>query len=95
MDGQMKVVSMTLVQLSRDYTKRHPRTWDENLIYIHPSCNWVVHISTSKSYFEICLGYLLPSPLDIVYGQPKAGALASSGALKGNKFIDRIGQIHP
>jgi hypothetical protein len=68
-DGPTKVVNRTLVQLLRGYNQKHSKTWDENLIYIQHSYNREVPVSTGKSPFQTCFGYLPPSPLDVLYGQ--------------------------
>jgi hypothetical protein len=68
-DGKTKVVNKNFMHLFRGYNQKHPKTWDENLIYIQHSYNRAVHTSTSKSPFETCFGYFPPSPLDVVYGK--------------------------
>jgi hypothetical protein len=60
---------MTLVHLLMCCNKKHPKTWDENLIYIQHSYNKVAHTSINKFPFETYFGYLFPLPLDVVYGQ--------------------------
>jgi hypothetical protein len=55
------------VQLLRGYNNKHPKTWDEKLVYIQHSYNRALHSSTNKSPFETCFGYLPPSPFDIVW----------------------------
>ena len=60
---------MNLVQLLRIYNhKPHPKM-DDNLIYIQHSHNKEIYTSIGKSPFEAFFGYLLDSPLDVVYGQ--------------------------
>jgi hypothetical protein len=49
------VVNMALVHILRGYNQNHPRTWDENLIYIQHSYNRVVHTFTSKPPFKTCI----------------------------------------
>jgi hypothetical protein len=90
-DGYMKVVNMILVQLLRGYNQKHPKTWDENLIYIQHSCNRAVHTSTGKSPFETCFGYFSPSPLNVLYGQ-QGGVREdlTKDALKVEKIIEKI-----
>jgi hypothetical protein len=68
-DGKTRVFNRNLVQLLRDYNQKHPKTWDENLIYRKHSYKRPVHTSTSKSPFETCFGYFPPSPLDVLYGK--------------------------
>jgi hypothetical protein len=84
---------MTLVQLLRGYNQKHPKTWDENMIYIQQPYNRAVHTSTSKSPFETCFGYLPPSPLDVVYGQ-QGGVREdlTRDALKEKKMLRRSGR---
>jgi hypothetical protein len=69
---------MNLVQLLRGYNLKHPRTWDENMVYIQHSYSRFVHTSTSKSPFQICFEYFPPSLLYIIYGQLEAGVTTSS-----------------
>ena len=57
------------MQLLRGYNQKHPKTWDENLIYIQHSYNRGVHTSTGKSHFQTYFRDFQPSPLDVVYGQ--------------------------
>jgi hypothetical protein len=68
-DGKTKVVNRTLVQLLRGYNNKHPKNWDEKIVYIQHSYNRELHSSTNKSPFKTCFGYLPPSPFDIVYGK--------------------------
>jgi hypothetical protein len=37
------------------YNQKHPKTWDENMIYIQHSYNRVVHTSTGKSLLKLAL----------------------------------------
>jgi len=93
--GQTKVVNMTLVQLQRGYNQKHPKIWDENLVYMQHSYNKAVHTSTGKSPFETCFGYLSPSPLDITYGQQGGVKKDIIGdALRAENFIEKIKHIH-
>jgi hypothetical protein len=83
------------VQLLRGYNQKHPKTWDENMIYIQHSYNRAVHTSTGKSPFETCFGYFPPSPLDVVYG--KQGGVRedlTGDALKEEKIVEKIRKIH-
>jgi hypothetical protein len=57
------------VQLLRGYKKKHPKIWDEQLVYIKHSYSKVVHSLTKKSNFKACYGYFPPSPSDVVYGK--------------------------
>jgi len=70
-DGKNEVLNMNLVQLLRGYNRKHPKTWDEYIVYIQHSYNRSLHYSTDKSPFETCFGYFPPSPLDTVYGKKK------------------------
>ena len=68
-DGKTKVVNMTLVKIFRGYNQKHPKTWDENMVYIQHYYNRENYTSTGKSPFETGFGYFPPSPLDITYGK--------------------------
>jgi hypothetical protein len=57
------------VHILRGYNQKHPKNWDENMIYIKQYYNRSIHISTGKSPFETCFGYFPPSLLDVVYGK--------------------------
>jgi hypothetical protein len=72
------------------YNQKHPKTWDENLIYIQHSYNKVVHTFTNKSYFETCFGYF-PPYLDVVYGQ-QGGVTdgITRETFKVEKFVENI-----
>ena len=89
------MVNRTSVQLLRGYNQKHPKTWDQNLVYIQHSYNRVVHTSTGKSPFDTCFGYFPPTPLDISYGQ-QGGVREdlTRDALMAENFIEKIGQIH-
>jgi hypothetical protein len=93
-DGQTEVVNRTLVQLLRGYNNKHPKTWDEQTIYIQHSYNRELHSSTNKSPFETCFGYLPPSPFDIIYGQQREEAKLQGEEQKESTFVDKIRQIH-
>jgi hypothetical protein len=82
-DGKTEVVNRMLVQLLRGYNNKHPKTWDEHIVYIQHSYNRALHSSTNKSPFETCFGYLPPSPFDIVYGQQKEEARTTRRRTKG------------
>lgn len=90
---QTKVVNKTLVQFLSGYNQQHPRTWDQNLIYIQHTYNIAIHTSPSKFPFETFFGYLPPSPLDVVYEQG-AREDTTSEALKVERFVDKIKHIH-
>ena len=64
------------------------------MIYIQHSYNRVVDTSISKSPFETFLGYLQPSPLDVVYGQQGVREDIIGEALKVEKSVENIRQIH-
>ena len=82
---------MTLVHLLRGYNKRHPKTWDGNLIYIQHSYNRAVHTFISKSPFETFFGYFPPSPLDVVYEQQRGvREHLTRDALKKEKNVEKI-----
>jgi hypothetical protein len=73
----------------------HLKTWDENMMYIQQYYKQLVHTSTDKSHFETCFGYLMPYPLDIVYGQQRGVREDTRGeALKLEKFVKNIMHIH-
>jgi hypothetical protein len=73
----------------------HPNTWDENIIYIQHSYNRAIHTSTSKYPFKTCFGYLLPSPLDVVYGKQRGVRENFMGeALTTKKFVEKNRWIH-
>jgi hypothetical protein len=86
------------VQLLRVKNEKHPKTWDENLIYIQHSYNRAVHTSTGKSPFETCFGYFPRSPLDFVYGhhghQGGVREELIGDAVKEYKIVERIRHIH-
>ena len=66
-DGQTKVVNRTMVYLLRGYNSKHPKTWDDSLLYLQFAFNRPIHGSTLKSPFELCLGYLPQSPFDLAF----------------------------
>jgi hypothetical protein len=83
------------VHLLRGYNQKHPKTLDENMIYIQHSYNKAIQTSTGKSPFETCFGYFPPSPLDVVYGQQGGVRDDPMGpALKAKKIVEKIRRIH-
>jgi hypothetical protein len=64
------------------------------MICIQHSCNKAIHTSTNKSPFETCFRYFPPSPLDVVYGQQGVRENVKGEALKMEKFVEKIRQIH-
>jgi hypothetical protein len=44
--------------------------------------------------FETYLGYLPPSPFDIVYGKQQDGARIHGDEQKARKFVDEIRHMH-
>ena len=83
------------MQLQRGYNQKHPKTWDENLLYIQHSYSKAVHTFIGKSPFEACFGYFPPSPLDIAYGQQGGVKEDLKGdALRDEKIIEKIRHIH-
>lgn len=64
-DGQTKVVNLTVVHMLRGYNAKHPKTWDESVPFLQFAINYTVHSSTNKSPSEACLGFLSQSPLDM------------------------------
>ena len=92
---QTEVVNRILVQLLRSNNHKHPKTLDENLIYIKHSYNKAVHTSTGKPPFETCFSYFMPSPLDVVDVQQGGVREDITGeALKADHFVEKIRQIH-
>jgi len=53
------------VHALRIYNSSHPKTWDESLPYIHHSYNRAMHCSIGVSPFEVCMGFLPRSPIDL------------------------------
>jgi hypothetical protein len=93
--AKMELVNKNLMQLLKGYNYKHPKTWDENLIYIQYSYNRAIHTSTGKSPFETSFGYFPPSPVDVVYGQQGGVREDLIGdALKVEKYVEKIRQIH-
>ena len=94
-DGQTEIVNGTLVKLLRGYNQNHPKTRDQNLVYIQHSYNRATHTSTRKSPFETCFRYFPPSPLDIAYLQQ--GGVKEDlkrDSLRAKKFVEKIRHIH-
>lgn len=64
------------------------------MIYIQHSYNRAVHTSIGKSPYKTCFGYLLPSPLDVVYGKQGVREDIKEEVLKVEKFVENIRKIH-
>lgn len=68
-NDRTKVVNKIVVHLLRGYYGKHPKLWYEHFHYIQHAYNCAKHSSTQVSLFEACLGYLLKSPLDFIFGK--------------------------
>ena len=76
-----------VVQLLQGYCSQHPKSWDDQLLYVHPMYNQVMYSFTQDSPVETCLGYLPKIPLDLLYGKDVRERDAT------HKFIQRIQQV--
>ena len=70
-DGQIEVFNQTVVHLLQGYCAKHPKLWDEQLHYVQHAYNCDMHSSTQIKPFEVCLGYLLKSPMDFSFKKKK------------------------
>jgi hypothetical protein len=86
-DIQTEVVNNTVVQLLQGYCNQHPKSWDDQLLYVQPMYNQVMYSFTQDSPVETCLGYLPKIPLDLLYGKDVRERDAA------HKFIQRIQQV--
>jgi hypothetical protein len=68
-NGKIEVVNKKMVHLLRGYYNTHPKLCDEQLPYIQHAYNHAMHLSTHKTPFEVCLGYLPKSPMEVVFGE--------------------------
>lgn len=71
MDGKIEVVNRIVVQLLRGYYGKYPKSWEDNIAFIEHSYNRKIYSYTNKYPFEICYGFLPPSPFDCVFDQQK------------------------
>jgi hypothetical protein len=78
------VVNNTVVQLLQGYCSQHPKSWDDQLLYVQPMYNQVMYYFTQDFLAETCFGYLPKIPLDLLYGKDVREKYAS------HKFIHRI-----
>jgi hypothetical protein len=50
-DSQIEVINRMIVHILRMYNSKHPRTWDERLLYVQHNYNMALHSSTDHSPF--------------------------------------------
>jgi hypothetical protein len=75
------------------YNPKHPRTWDESLLYVQHSYNMALHSSTGHSSFQVGLGFQPLGPIDVAL--PLATIQTDSSHLqsktnKATRFIDEF-----
>ena len=78
------------------YKSQHPRTWDDNLLYVQNSYNRPIHSSTRHIPFHVGLGFQPLGPIDVAL--PFASTQVDSShqhteADKATRFIERIQHI--
>jgi hypothetical protein len=54
-----------VVHILRMYNSKHPRTWDETLLYVQHNYNTTLHNSTGHSPFQVGLGFQPLGPIDV------------------------------
>jgi hypothetical protein len=65
-DGQIKVVNRTLIQLLRAIIQKNLKNWEDCLTFIEFAYNRSVHSTTDYSPFEIVYGFNPLTPLDLI-----------------------------
>jgi hypothetical protein len=48
-ERQIEVVNNTVVQLLQGYCNEHPKSWDDQLLYVQPMYNQVMYSFTQDS----------------------------------------------
>ena len=82
-----------VIHLLRGYCNKHPNLWDENLHYIQHAYNQAKHSSTQTFPFEVCLGYLPKSNLDLIFWK-HVTIDGHSDIEKAKRFIEQIQLVY-
>lgn len=97
-DRQTKVVNRTVVYDLWIYNSSNPKTWDESLPYIQYSYNRVVDHSIEVSPFNVYMGFLPKSPIDLQLTTLSSFDSTSTSEHHGYKqakhFIEHIQWLH-
>ena len=64
-DGQTEVVNRMVMHILHMYTSKHPRTWDDNLLYVQHNYNRSIHSSTGHIKFQVGLGFQPLGSIDV------------------------------
>jgi hypothetical protein len=95
-DGQTEVVNRMIVHILCMYNSKHPRTWDESLLYVKHSYNRDLHSSTDHSTFQVGLGFQPLGPIEVALPLAIAqtnSSLDQSEIDKATRFIEWIQHI--
>lgn len=95
-DGQEEVINRMIVHILCMYNSKHPQTWDESLPYVQHNYNRSLHSSTSRSLFQVGLGFQPLCLIDV--SMPHAtthteSTHVQSKAIKLTQFIECIQHI--
>jgi hypothetical protein len=66
-DGQTKVVNMTLSTMLRTVLKKNIKMWEECLPHVEFAYNRSLHSTTKMCPFEIIYGFLLRAMIDLMH----------------------------
>jgi hypothetical protein len=96
-DGQTEVVNRMIVHILHMYNSNNPHTWNESLPYVQHSYNMALHSSTSRSPFQVSLGFQPLGPIKVALPlatTQKKSSNDQSVIDKGTRFIKKIHHIH-
>ena len=85
-----------IIHILRMYNSKHPRTWDESVLYAQHSYNRALHSSTGHIPFQVGLGFQPLGPIDV--SLPLATTSVDSSPVptesdKATEFIECIQHI--
>ena len=85
-----------IAQILCVYKSKHPRTLDENLLYVQHNYNQALYNSIDHNPFEVGLGFQPVCPIDIAMSFAATQANSThvqSEVDKANSFIEHIQHI--
>jgi hypothetical protein len=95
-DGQTEVVNQMIMHILCMYKSNHPRTWDENLPYVHNSYIRALDSSISHNPFQVGLGFQPSGSIDVALPLVVTSTNSSPAPTKVDKatqFIEWIQHI--
>jgi hypothetical protein len=96
-DIKTEVFNHMIVHTLCMYNSKHPRTWDDNLLYVQHSYKRALHSSTGHSPFQVGLGFQPLGPIDVALPLSTTHTKSfhyQSVIDKSTRFIEQMNHIH-